>query len=277
MKLSLGITPRDYSVSGGVTYDADALAYFNANTAITSTADKNAINTFYLGLKSDGIYTKIQAMYLPLWSSASANKWNLKNPLDTNAAYRLSFTTGWTHTSSGITPNGTSTFAETFFNPRNNATLYNQHLSYYSRTQTATGTNTDIGAFQNSAPDVYVNSIAVFRSDNISVGNINSNDTTRLTPSETDGRGYYILSRTANNSLKLYKNNTTKATSTTTTTLINPNLGITIGGLNVDGTVSQYSNKQCAFCSIGDGLTDTQASNFYTRINTLMTYFGINV
>jgi hypothetical protein len=54
MKLSLGITPRDYSVKNGVTYDADALAYFNANTAITSAADKNAINTFYLGLKSDG-------------------------------------------------------------------------------------------------------------------------------------------------------------------------------------------------------------------------------
>ena len=49
-----------------VLFDADALAYITANTAITSTADKNAINTFYSGLKSDGIYTKIKAMYLPI-------------------------------------------------------------------------------------------------------------------------------------------------------------------------------------------------------------------
>lgn len=258
-------------------YDADAQAYFNANTTITSAADKNAINTFYLGLKSDGIYTKIKAMYLPIWGSAASSKWNLVNPLDTNAAYRLSFTTGWSFSSGGITPNGASTFAETFFNPRNNATLYNQHLSYYSRTQTATATNTDIGSFQNAVPNVYVNSIACLRSDGFSVANINANDITRITYSETDARGHFLINRTANNSLKYFKNAVNKGTNTTTTTLINPNLGITIGGLNVDGTVSQYSNKQCAFASIGDGLTDTQVSNFYSRVNTLMTYFGINV
>ncbi len=99
MKLSLGLTPRDYSVAGGaVAYDTDAQAYFTANTAITSAADKNAINTFYLGLKSDGIYTKIKAMYLPLWSTATNNKWNLVNPLDTNGAFRLTFATGMTFT-----------------------------------------------------------------------------------------------------------------------------------------------------------------------------------
>ena len=37
MKLSLGLTPRDYSVAGGaVAYDSDAQAYFTANTAATS-------------------------------------------------------------------------------------------------------------------------------------------------------------------------------------------------------------------------------------------------
>ena len=116
MKLSLGITPRDYSAAGGVTYDTDALAYFTANTSITSAADKNAINTFYLGLKSDGIYTKMKAMYLPIWGSAASSKWNLIN----NRTFDLSFTTGWTYSSSGITPNGTSAYADTFLIPSTN-------------------------------------------------------------------------------------------------------------------------------------------------------------
>ena len=38
---NLAITTKSYAVAGGVTYDADALAYFTANTAITSDADKN--------------------------------------------------------------------------------------------------------------------------------------------------------------------------------------------------------------------------------------------
>ncbi len=78
MKLSLGLTPRDYSVAGGaVAYDTDAQAYFTANTAITSDADKNAINTYlFVNAKSQGYYSKIKEMILPLWSTATNNKWD---------------------------------------------------------------------------------------------------------------------------------------------------------------------------------------------------------
>jgi hypothetical protein len=31
------------------------------------------------------------------------------------------------------------------------------------------------------------------------------------------------------------------------------------------------SNRECAFSSIGDGLTDTQASNFYTAVQAFQT------
>ena len=145
---NLAITTKNYAVAGGVTYDADALAYFTANTAITSDADKNAINTFYSGLKTDGVYSKINAMYLPLWSSATANKWNLINPVDTNGGYRLTFSTGWTHASTGMTPNGTSAYADTFLSTSVTG-LNTGHLSYYSRTNT-TITGIEMGALKNT-------------------------------------------------------------------------------------------------------------------------------
>ena len=93
------------------TYDADAQAYFNVNTAITSAADKNAINTFYLGLKSDNIYTKIYWMILPIWTTALNSKWNLIN----NRTYDMTFSSGWTYASNGITP--LNAFADTFLIP----------------------------------------------------------------------------------------------------------------------------------------------------------------
>lgn len=273
MRIARGISVTNTSkpISTAIVYDADAAAFFTA-ASITDNTQKSAVNQLVLDLKSASIWTKMKALYPVVGGVASAHAVNLKQP----GTYNLSFATGWTHTSTGMTPNG-ATYADSFFNPRNNATLYNEHLSYYSRTQIATGINTDMGAFQNAVPNVYVNSLAILRNDGISVANINSNDFTRLTPSETDGRGFFIISRTASNSLKLYKNSAIKATNTTTTSLINPNYQITLGALNLDGGLAQYSNKQCAFASIGDGLTDAEASSFYNAVQTYQTTLGRQV
>lgn len=275
MKLSLGTYVRDYSVAGGaVAYDADAQAYFTANTAITNAADKNAINTFYLGLKSDGIYTKIKAMYLPIWGSAASSKWNLVNPLDTDAAFRLTFATGWTYSSSGMTPNGTSAFANTFINTVTNLMSSSNHLFFYSRTQTVDLSNAcEIGVADTVNAQYFQLRLNVaFASGGVS--SITSFTNT------TDARGGWLGSKRATNDRETYRNGITQSTNTTNDTTSNPNYILYIGARNQPATlpnVSLYSIKQCAFSSIGDGLTDTEASNFYNRIQTLMTYFGINV
>ena len=275
MKLSLGLSPRDYSVSGGaVAYDTNAQAYFTANTTITSDADKNAINTFYLGLKSDGVYTKIKAMYLPLWSSASSNKWNLVNPVDSNAAYRLTFTTGWTHASSGVTPNGTSAYADSFLAPSTALTLNSAHLSFYSRTNT-TGTFADIGSGNNSTSIGYLQ-LTIKWTDNKYYANINDNDFSDNTVANS--LGFFLASRTSSTNVKTFKSGTTVTTKTTATSTFRTSLTTYLGARNLqNGGASNYSNRQCSFASIGDGLTDAEATNFYSRVNTLMTYFGINV
>ena len=268
MKIAIGTYVRDYSVSGGaVVYDADALAYFNANTAITSTADKNAINTFYLGLKSDGIYTKIKAMYLPLWSSASANKWNLVNPLDTNAAFRLTFTTGWTHSSSGMTPNGTSAYANTNLLPNATMTLDSVHLSYYSRT------NTSHVGLVGSQRVGSGNALQLVMGINFMGGRINDN--TYSEPAVTNTQAFLMLNRNSA-TIKQFWRNSTNYDYTVNSTLA-PNQHVLWGAYYNNGGITNYDIRQVSFCSLGDGLTNTEAANFYSRVNTLMTYFGINV
>jgi hypothetical protein len=261
MILSLGITPKNYAVSGGASYDADAQAYFTANTSITSDADKTAINTFYLGLKSDGIYTKLSAMYLPLWSSASANKWNLVNPVDSNPAYRLTFSTGWTHASSGMTP--TNAYADTFIAGTTFST--NVHLSYYCGTQTASA-QAEMGSVSASSNlSIRVGSLAV-------LGGTTSISYTTT----TDKRGWWLASKRSNSDRELYRNGVSEATLTTLITNAFSANNIWIGGNNNGGSIQFASSKQCRFSSIGLGLTDTEASNFSNRLNTLMTYFGLN-
>jgi hypothetical protein len=252
----------------GVVYDPDAQAYFNANTTITSAADKNAINSFYLGLKSDGIYTKLKAMYLPIWGSSANSKWNLINPLDTNAAFRLTFSTGWTFSSGGMTPNGTSAFANTNFIPLNQYFDSSScHISYYSRTDN--NSNCDMGCNTVSAGTyIYIKQTNV-----TAIRNNTSGAGTETNTSNTSGTGFYINNRTSLTVQKIIKNTTITSFSVNATT--RPNVNMYIGALN--NPILDYGNKQCAFASIGNGLTDTEASNFYTRVNILMTYFGINV
>ena len=45
-------------------------------------------------------------------------------------------------------------------------------------------------------------------------------------------------------------------------------IGAVNSGLNVG---NYYASKQYAFASIGDGLTDTEASNLYTRVQAFQT------
>ena len=51
---------------------------------------------------------------------------------------------------------------------------------------------------------------------------------------------------------------------------------IYLGAANV-GFPTWYSNKECAFSSIGDGLTDTDVSNLYTAVQTFQTSLSRNV
>jgi len=261
---------------GAVAYDTDAQAYFTANTAITSDADKNAINTFYLGLKSDGIYTKIKAMYLPIWGSASSSKWNLVNPADTNAAFRLTFATGMTFTSSGMTSNGTSGYANTYLIPNTNLNNNSTSFGVYCRTN-SDGIIFDCGTQKTTTPTGYMNLLTKYQSELYS--DQYNPTTNRIKPPNADSRGFFQSIRTTSTSFKIFKNNSQLGTTNTNASSGFSNLiyNFYISALNQDNSPLYYSTRQFSFAYIGNGLTDAEATNFYTRVNTLMTYFGINV
>ena len=97
-------------------FDADAQAFITA-AGLTNPTQQRAVNTLVLSLKANNIWTKMRAIYPFVGGTASTHKWNLKNPLDTNAAFRLVFFGGMTHSANGIQGNGTNSYANTFLNP----------------------------------------------------------------------------------------------------------------------------------------------------------------
>jgi len=95
--------------------DSNAQAFLNA-AVITDVTQANAVNTLVIGLKADGLWTNMQALYPFVGGTATQHKYNLKDPRDLNVAYRLTFFGGWTHNSNGATGNGINTQADTNYN-----------------------------------------------------------------------------------------------------------------------------------------------------------------
>ena len=126
-----------------ISFDADAQAFITA-AAITDLNQQNAINTLVVSLKGYSIWTKFKAIYPIVGGTASQHKYNLKDPRDLDAAFRLAFATGVTHSSTGMVGNGTTGYANTFLSA-SNITLYDAHISYYSRTQVLATNNIEIG------------------------------------------------------------------------------------------------------------------------------------
>ena len=249
--------------SFGVAVDPDAQAFITA-AGITDNTQKTAINTLVVDMKGYGIWTKMKAIYPMVGGTAALHKWNLKDPRDLDAAYRLVFFGGMTHSSNGILFGGVNGYGNTFLNANTNLSLNSNHISFYSRTLTV-GVQIEMGIFS-GPPDklLHIRPAANFISGAVTSA---TNFTTT-----TDARGFWLGTRRANNDREIYRNGVTQATNTGTDTTDYPILPIYIGARNFQATSIDFpSSKECAFASIGDGLTDTEAGNFYTAVQALNT------
>jgi hypothetical protein len=245
-------------------YDSDAQAFITA-AAITDVTQQGAINTLVLALKGYSIWTKFKAIYPIVGGTASQHKFNLKDPRDLDAAFRLTFASGVTHSSTGMVSNGTSGFANTYFNPTTGFTVNDDvHLSFYSRTNLNTS-QVEIGsAIATYGPYLLLE----IRTSGTTYFIINES-AVYTNGADTDSRAFYIGTKNGTTT-KGYRNSVNIATRTIGA-LTRPNFNIYLLCFNANNVASLYSTKQCAFASIGDGLTPTEAANFYTAVQAYQT------
>lgn len=248
--------------------DADATAFVLA-AGITDDTQKRAICTLVSDLKAYGLWTKMRAIYPFCGSTANQQKFNLKDPRDLDAAFRLVFFGGGTHSSTGWTPNGVNGYANTFLDPSGLLNPNNISISTYLRTNT-NGVFCDIGGDTSGSSTTYQYSIYA-RLSNTTFTDLGSQVQGRITYANTDSRGHFISTRTSSTSFKSFKNATLQATLTTAQTQSILSRVLFLGAMSSTGFATQFSNRECAFASIGDGLTDTEAANLYTAVQLYQT------
>lgn len=249
---------------------------FLFSTQITDNTIQTATNTLVTDLKTAGVFTKIRALYPMVGGTATTHKFNLVNAQDTNAAFALSFIGGWTHSANGALPNGTNAYANTFLNASTNVTINNTHISFYSRTDQA-NSNFEMGATFLSGVQQYLG-MYLRTAANIfyALCNVNQNNVIGSQSANTDSKGFFIANRSSSTSLKGFKNST-KVLDNSTPSNIAINYNIFISSINSAGSPSGYSSRECAFASIGDGLSDAEALAYYNAVNAFQVSLARNV
>jgi hypothetical protein len=251
-----GTLVADLTVGGA--FDADAQAFFNRVTTAGGTlsaTEQNAVNALVIALKADGIWTKMKAIYPMVGASAAACAQNLKS-----ASFTGTFSSGWTFASTGVTPNGSSTFMNSFYNPSVEGLLNSAHISYYART--APIINRAFLGGNDAVPNRH------YLGAGTGFAAINSGVEGSYTPFNFIGLN--LARRIISTETKQFKNGIVTNTSNVISTQIT-NINLYIGARNSQGTAVSFMNSQCAFASIGDGLTDTDAANFYTDVQAFQT------
>jgi hypothetical protein len=257
--MSFLVNPYLYASSACV--DADALAFLSA-AAITDPTITSAICTLVTSMKANGTWAKCSAIYPMVGGTATTHKFNLKNPLDTNAAFRLSFVGGWTHSANGALPNGTNAYANTFLIPSTALTLNSHSFGIYSRTNNLTGTRL-YGAF--------VTATAITLHNNLTGGNFNSGVVANaIIYTANPSTSLLMASRTTNTLFQAYRGGVSLGTNVVAVASI-PNVNFYFGARNESGTANLFSTHQLAFAFLGSGLNTTEAAALYNSVQAFQT------
>jgi len=243
--------------------DADAQA-FVTNAGIVDQVEANAINNLVIGMKADGLWSKMKAVYPFVGGTASSNKFNLKNPLDTDAAFRLVFIGGGTWNNNGYTPNGTNGYANTFLTPSTNLTTDN-HISIYLNSLNTAGLvpyiigcyNSEVQAFTIRTFGTFDNSSVTYNHTPLSISNTSAN---------SDG---FWLTNIISSNHRQVRNTTLRGSITKLGAA--PTVNMYIGALNNNNVAAQFANQRIATTTIGDNLTAVEESNLYTALQNFNT------
>jgi hypothetical protein len=241
-----GFTP----ISGGGGFDPDAQAFFDRVTTAggtLTTTEQNATNQLVLDMKSAGIWSAMKAIYPMVGASAAACAQNLKS-----SSFTGSFSSGWTFSSTGVTPNGTSAFMNTNLNWDANTSLNDVSFGAYLR---------NLGG--NYYGVVQGGGYVLIRTITSCDYYVNDDGTGTIT---TLAIGLHSATRKNSTQQILYVNGS--GTAQTRASLSKPNANFYFGASN--GFVT-YTSAELSLGFISDGLDATQNSDFYTAVQAFQT------
>lgn len=267
-------TPTLTPTPSAAAFDADAAAYLAAvlaagGTGITSTVSA-ATDTLVVSLKSNGLWSLIDALYPFLGGNTAGAKFNIKDPQDTNAAYRMSFNGSWTVDASGATPTtkSSSNYGDSNWNPygtggnRQNSHHYYRYINgIYNLACDYAGVSGPYTIMGACAQLEWFDGGSALSNGGVIAGT--AGYVQAISKNSSTTASFYR--RLAGGSFGLFNSVSSTATQSSNSMYIG-----TVNGANFP------EQMRYATLSYGQGLSSTQIGNLNTIINTFNTTLGRN-
>lgn len=243
-------------------FDSDAQAFINA-TGYTNTGLQTSINTLVTSLKSQSLWDKLYFFY-PLATDATSGtnaarldqmKYNLKN----TTQYTLTYFNAPTATTTGLSFNGSTQYADTNFNISSSYSGSSAHLGIYITSNTNASV-CDIGASVSGYHVIFSRYSNLFYSGILNPASLRSS-------SNTTGSALFIGNRTSTTTHTGWRNGVSQGTEAGSQIITRENLTVYIGAMNRSGPLLYASRSYCSAFG-GIGLTNSEITSLSTIINT---------
>ena len=261
--------------------DTDAQAFIDA-AAITGTTQQNALNQLVLDLKGTGsttnntdVWSNISAFYpfCPIdntTATAAAYKWNLKDPRDLDAAYRLTFVNNPLYdVSLGLNQNASNNaYSDSHLIPLNDLPTDSNGVTIsFSRFSSANSVGYALAARNNATFDSNGIQAPYLSKDGISDGVV-------ISDNGSFNMNVYTTSRLNSTDFSFYESGVSIGTSANASSFT-PDFSYYLMAMNVRGGVSGLiDDVGFNSASIHSGLSVNQAQDIYDAITTYNTALG---
>lgn len=263
-----------------VGYDTDAQAFFTAVEGggdTLTTTEKDGTNQLVLDFKSSGVWSKLQAFYPLVGSTSTSCKWNLMDPRDLDAAFRLTYITlsAFTFSTKGWKQNGTSgAGVNTHYVPAVDgiANNFSAGLSIYDNPGLS-GNNYDMGVYDGSIEIALIGGgfNSSLNTSYFKIGGVNF-ITKAVTQAESEST--WIIDTTSSTSSNImFRNGTSWSTQNEVAQLSNFDMGL---GCTLRSTGAEAgSNRGYSMFFLGESLDASGLiTSFQSAINTWNTTLG---
>jgi len=229
------------------------------------------LNDLYKMFKDNAIYTKIQAFHLYLGTTSTQHKWNGKNPVDTDAGFRLTFLGTGTYTDLGYTPNGSSGYANTHFIPSAVQNVNSNGMTIVIGTNNAAAGSdvVDFGSQNSGTQSSFIttknNNTTYQRATRLNATVISQNGV-------NNSKGIFTGTKQSATVTKLIRNGIVLASGNSGGTLTT--LPGYVGALNLSGSAYGFTNQRIQATFYHEGFSDSEAMAFYLILDAFETARG---
>jgi hypothetical protein len=238
------------------------------NGGSVSAGRQIVVNTLIAGLKTDGIWTKLDRLWLFAAENEESALTDLVGLTLATAVDSPTFTAD-----DGYNGNGSSSYVDTTYNPATQGTNYVQNSAsagiwvIAAPAQSATAVAMGLQVGTDYAADLTLRYV-----DDNTYARINTAVDSLDEP--TLGAGLYMIDRSGSNNSDLYKDGVSVDSGVAASVAVVSG-NFFIGARNTGGSPGNYATDVISSGVFGGALSSTEHGNLYTHLQTYMTAVGL--